>query len=85
MNSIKMKNTFFPINTFEEEYLNINELADDDFMYDLKTKIQNLNAVEKNILLIYVEKGSYQKAADVLGVSKSTLMLKINKIKKKLI
>lgn len=78
-----MSKTYFPLDN--EEYLNIDRLKDDDLMYHLKTSImQNLNAVEKNILLIYVDKGSYAKAAEVLGIAKSTLMLRVNKIKKKL-
>lgn len=70
----------FPINDLEEEYLSIND-EDDDKMLNLKQAIKNLNPIDKNIILLYIHTASYRKAAELLGISASTLLLKINKIK----
>lgn len=78
-----MMKTYFPINNLECDYLEITP-NDDDRMMSLKQSIQNLNPVEKNIILLYVDLGSYRKAAEVLNIAPSTLLSKIKKIKQKL-
>lgn len=78
-----------PINlkTIEQDYLTPTD-QDDDRLLELKEIINNLNLVDKTIMLLYIEKASLRKVGAELGVSLTTACKKIqaiqNQIKKQL-
>lgn len=46
--------------------------------------IEKLNEVEKAIVMLYLEDKTYEEMEEVLGISQSTLRVKMNRIKEKL-
>ena len=50
----------------------------------LYTAIQQLNDVEKSIVILYLEDKSYDIMEEILGISNATLRVKMNRIKEKL-
>lgn len=46
--------------------------------------IQQLNDVEKSIVMLYLEDKSYDEMEEILGISNATLRVKMNRIKDKL-
>lgn len=46
--------------------------------------IQQLNDIEKSIVMLYLEDRSYDEMEDILGISNATLRVKMNRIKEKL-
>lgn len=46
--------------------------------------IQQLNDIEKSIVMLYLEDSSYDEMEDILGISNATLRVKMNRIKEKL-
>lgn len=50
-------------------------------LYD---QIQNLNIIEKGIILLYLEGKSYEEIAEITGFSKTNISTRLNRIKSKL-
>lgn len=50
----------------------------------LKQAIDQLNAIEKAIIMLYLDEKSYDEIAHVLGVTRTNVGVKINRIKSKL-
>ena len=50
----------------------------------LYTAIDQLNQIEKAIVMLYMEDKSYEDMEEILGVSQGTLRVKMNRIKDKL-
>ncbi|WP_025141961.1 RNA polymerase sigma factor [Pedobacter jeongneungensis] len=50
----------------------------------LYAAIQQLNDVEKSIVMLYLEDKSYDEMEEILGISNATLRVKMNRIKDKL-
>ena len=50
----------------------------------LKQHIDNLNLLDKGILILYLEDKSYQEIAEIIGISESNVGTKIARIKEKL-
>ena len=46
--------------------------------------IQQLNDVEKSIVMLYLEEKSYDEMEEILGITNATLRVKMNRIKDKL-
>lgn len=46
--------------------------------------IHNLDEIDKSIMLLYLEEKSYDEIADILGISKSNVGVRINRAKKTL-
>ena len=51
---------------------------------NLQTAIQKLSKVEKGIIMLYLEEKSYDEIAEIIGITKTNVGVKINRIKKKL-
>jgi RNA polymerase sigma-70 factor (ECF subfamily) len=51
----------------------------------LYSAISKLNAVEKALILLWLEDKSYEEISEVLGISKSNVSVKLVRIRKKLI
>jgi RNA polymerase sigma-70 factor (ECF subfamily) len=43
--------------------------------------ISNLNKIDKSIMLLYLEEKSYDEIAEILGISKSNVGVRINRAK----
>jgi len=48
------------------------------------TAIEQLNDIEKAIVMLYLEDKSYDEMEEILGISNGTLRVKMNRIKEKL-
>lgn len=73
------------INELENEYLLPDKMVDDEKLYNLKTRINELPRTDINLLLLYLELGSYAKVAKFLNCSSTLIYLRIRKIRNKLI
>lgn len=51
---------------------------------NLQVAIQQLSKVEKGIIMLYLEEKSYDEIAEIIGITKTNVGVKINRIKKKL-
>lgn len=56
----------------------------DEQQEQLYLAIQQLNDIEKSIVMLYLEDKSYNEMEDILGISNATLRVKMNRIKEKL-
>ncbi|MFP3599121.1 RNA polymerase sigma factor [Chryseobacterium sp. SIMBA_029] len=78
------------IQTSEVELYNIQMPYEEDIgvkeeqHQQLDTAIQQLNDVEKSIVILYLEDKSYDAMEEILGISNATLRVKMNRIKDKL-
>ncbi|RBQ01922.1 RNA polymerase subunit sigma-70 [Pedobacter miscanthi] len=64
----------------EHAYINLEE-AKFQSMY---AAIEQLNDIEKAVVMLYLEDKSYEEMEDILGISNGTLRVKMNRIKEKL-
>lgn len=63
------------------------EPIDDDQQYDhalLKALINELDKIDKSLILLYLEQKNYTEIAEILGLSKTNVSVKLVRIKKKL-
>ena len=61
------------------------QVSDDEFrMKALYYGIGRLKPVEKAVILLYLEENSYDEIAQIIGISKNNVSVKIVRIKKKL-
>lgn len=65
----------------EEEYIG-DFLKDDDQMFKLKQIIENLDDLDRAILIVYVDEGSMAKAGKKFNVSAATIYSNIKRIRK---
>lgn len=73
------------IKELENEYLFPDKMVDDEKLYLIKEKINELPRADINLLLLYLELGSYAKVAKFLNCSSTLIYLRIRKIRNKLI
>lgn len=73
------------IKELENEYLLPDKMVDDEKLYLIKEKIKELPRADINLLLLYLELGSYAKVAKFLNCSSTLIYLRIRKIRNKLI
>lgn len=50
----------------------------------LKQAIDQLNEIEKAIIMLYLEEKSYEEISEIIGITKSNVGVKLNRIKSKL-
>jgi RNA polymerase sigma-70 factor (ECF subfamily) len=60
------------------------ESFEEEKLQQLYRAIEQLNAVEKGIVMLYMEDRSYEEMEDILGLSQGNLRVKMNCIKEKL-
>ena len=73
------------IKELENEYLLPDKMVDNEKLYLIKEKIKELPRADINLLLLYLELGSYAKVAKFLNCSSTLIYLRIRKIRNKLI
>jgi RNA polymerase sigma-70 factor, ECF subfamily len=59
----------------------IEELSSDETFRLLLQAIYNLNEIDKSIMLLYLEEKSYDEIAEIIGISKSNVGVRINRAK----
>lgn len=64
----------------EEEYVN-DIFIDDDEMYKIKEIIEDLDDLDKAILIVYADEGSMAKTAKKFNVSTATIYYNIKRIR----
>ena len=64
----------------EEEYAD-DIFADDDKMYELKQIINELDDLDKALLIVYADEGSMAKAGKKFNVSAATIYTNIKRIR----
>jgi RNA polymerase sigma factor (sigma-70 family) len=57
---------------------------DEELHQELYRAIDGLDKLEKSVILLYLENKSYEEIAEILGMSKSNVGVRINRIKSKL-
>lgn len=67
----------------EEEYIG-DFLKDDDRIFRLKQIINELDDLDKAILIMYAEKGSMSKTSKLFNVSAATIYTNIKRIRQKI-
>lgn len=67
----------------EEEYIG-DFLKDDDQMFKIKQIINELDDLDRAILIIYAEKGSMAKTGKIFNVSAATIYSNIKRIRQKI-
>jgi RNA polymerase sigma-70 factor (ECF subfamily) len=60
----------------------IDEIAKNESLQLLINAIYNLDEIDKSIMLMYLEEKSYDQTAEILGISKSNVGVRINRAKK---
>ena len=67
-----------------DEQLEYTESGDMSSIKELYSLINKLNAFEKAIILLYLEDRSYDEIAQIVGITKSNVGVRISRIKEKL-
>ena len=73
--------------TIDDQVLNLNEVehADQEARWRLlKHSIDQLNLLDKGIVVLYLEDRSYEEIAEIIGISPSNVGTKLSRIKEKL-
>lgn len=73
------------IEIYEEDYLTVDPMKDDDEQLQLKEAILSLRPVERRIFLTYTEAGTYSETARQFNVSVPTAKRYINEVRDKII
>ena len=66
------------------QYTDDNTSAEEEQLKELHKAIEQLNQVEKAIVMLYMEDRSYEEMEEILGMSQGNLRVKMNRIKEKL-
>lgn len=62
----------------------IHDDVKDEQLQELYKAIEQLNEVEKAIIMLYLEEKSYDEMEEILGINQGNLRVKMNRIKEKL-
>lgn len=84
LKTAKRKITTVPI---ADQYLDVSEDENNHFEEKvtlLKQHLDNLNLLDKGIVMLYLENKSYQEIAEITGLSESNVGTKMARIKEKL-
>lgn len=60
------------------------QTEEQEHLQQLYSAIEQLNEVEKAIVILYMEDHSYEEMEEILGISSGTLRVKMNRVKEKL-
>lgn len=71
------------LSKIEEEYEG-NILKDDDQMFKLKQIIENLDDLDRSILIVYADEGSMAKTGKKFNVSAATIYTNIKRIRQEI-
>lgn len=72
--------TYVPLKKIEEEYSK-DPLKDDEQMFKLKEIIENLDDLDRALLILYADEGSMAKVGRKFNVSAATVYANIKRIR----
>jgi len=84
---LKKKNRKLKQVDLKEEYIDLDKQSQDAKTDDIKKmflSIQQLNELDKGIILLYLEEKSYKEIAEIVGLSETNIGTRIQRIKIKL-
>jgi RNA polymerase sigma-70 factor (ECF subfamily) len=82
---MQKKRPHHPISLAGIEIPDINDYDEtEELLKQLSIAIEQLDKIEKSIVLLYLEKKSYEEISEITGLSKSNVGVKLNRIKTKL-
>jgi len=67
-----------------DEHLTFADETNTEAIKELYKLINRLNGIEKAIILLYLEERSYDEIAQIVGITKSNVGVRINRLKEKL-
>ena len=67
-----------------DHYSDSNGLPEEEQSQQLYKAIEQLNEVEKAVVMLYLEDKTYEEMEEILGISNGNLRVKMNRIKEKL-
>ena len=70
--------------TFHLETTLIDEEGQNIYLRELYRMISQLGKLDRALILLWLEEKSYQEIADIMGISKGNVAVKINRVKEKL-
>lgn len=73
-----------PIEHTDDVHTSESLTAENDQWHELQLAIEQLNDVEKALVMLYLEDLSYDEMENILGINEATLRVKMNRIKQKL-
>ena len=62
----------------------MDEFDEEEKLKELYRAIEQLNAVEKALVMLYMEDRSYEEMEEIMGINQGNLRVKMNRIKEKL-
>lgn len=62
----------------------LDSLYEEDQLKELYRAIEELNDIDKAIVMLYLEDKDYSEMEEIMGISSGTLRVKMNRIKEKL-
>ena len=71
-----------PLNEFTEQFAEVDSL--DENIAEMYCSIRKLKNLERAIILLYLESRSYDEIADITGLTRSNVAIKLMRIKEKL-
>jgi len=80
----KRKNRFLPLDNLNENFNNTGGHEKDDRTKLLFKAISKLNTIDKAIIMLWLEEKKYEDIAEILGISKSNVSVKLVRIKRNL-
>jgi len=80
----KRKNRFLPLDNLNENFNNTGGHEKDDRAKLLFKAISKLNTIDKAIIMLWLEEKKYEDIAEILGISKSNVSVKLVRIKRNL-
>ncbi len=80
----KKKILTVPIDEYITDRQEIDNSENDEEWKILKQQIDNLNLLDKGIVMLYLDNKSYDEIAEIIGISKSNVGTKLLRIKEKL-
>ncbi len=84
---LKLSKKRIIVTTIDEQVLNKQETdstVNEEMWMIFKKQIDNLNLLDKGIVMLYLENKSHDEIADIIGISKSNVGTKLMRIKNKL-
>jgi RNA polymerase sigma factor (sigma-70 family) len=70
--------------TLPQQVADTASVEEDEKLQQLYKAIEQLNQVEKAIVMLYMEDKTYEEMEDILGINQGTLRVKMNRVKDKL-
>jgi len=80
----KLKHTHHTIQMLEQQYIDDLDLFNDDRSFYYMKRILELEEFEKQIMILFLEYGSYRMVSDETTYSHVTITKKIKEIKEKI-